>query len=111
MKQTARAIKSSASFEERMRTFASGAWQRVQALFLQRLGILQLICLLITALISVLVVRALLFTEVEEPLELTAGQEVRLAVPLVNELELWLEDRQTAYEKPPVIPVEPFTGL
>ncbi|MEX1112139.1 MAG: hypothetical protein WEC84_01640 [Candidatus Andersenbacteria bacterium] len=36
--------------------------------------------------------------------EITGPRKTELSIPAINELELWLEDRQTAYERTPSFP-------
>lgn len=111
MKKQTHQTNTGASVEERI----SGAGRRLTAsvkmFFLRRLRVLQLILLLLAAITSIWVVWVFLFTEPPDALIQEAAREEQLNIPVVNTLELWIEDRQTAYENIPLIPDRPLQGL
>lgn len=60
----------------------------------------------ISAVVAAVVVTWLLFTSPPAPMQPAA--EVKLDIDTIDELELFIETRQTTYENPPRLPVGTF---
>ncbi|MBI1833602.1 MAG: hypothetical protein HYR90_02130 [Candidatus Andersenbacteria bacterium] len=84
----------------RHRHFGVAVKERVQTLFLHRYRLLQYTVLVVGALASAAVAASLLLREGELS-ESNREAPVRLNVDVADELELAIENRQTAYENPP----------
>lgn len=79
-----------------------------QNLILRKFVYIEFFMLVIVALVGGFLVISFLFFEAADPVQTAEPQQQRLTASTIDELELWIEERHTAYQNPPVIPPQVF---
>lgn len=93
--------------EINLKTYLARLSQAGQNLLLYRWRWLELLFVLIILGVMMYAITTLLFTEPELP-DSTLSVPLSLKVETIDKLELWVEERQTAYEQGLVLPNQAF---
>lgn len=80
----------------------------LKALILQRFVYLELTILLVVAIVGGYLAASFLFFQNGDTTQTTESRQQRLTASVIDELELWIEERHTAYQNPPAVPAQVF---
>jgi len=88
------------------------AWQgltsAVSTFWLERSRLVELMVLMLGLVIGVSLIVRLLLLAPQLPEEMAIGRERRLVTPIIDKLEVWIEERSTQYEQAPDVPTAIF---
>lgn len=93
-----------------MKLFWQGVASRMQTFFLLKVSLLEVVLVCVAGIISVWIIIYFLFMQTTVDKKIGAERGQHLSEEVIDELELWLEERQNAYEHPPRVPAAVFTS-